>query len=140
MNMELMNTFTNEQLTMCEKKHLINYIIELRTGLGMCVLSNNSLNLFIEERCTPSPAVQLVQSHLRASTCFEDLYFEYKQWCFEYGHNQHTPDRQTIKGQLLRWQKDSEYGLAVGKDMKEGKPNGSVRKPYFNLVVKDEDE
>ena len=34
----------------------------------------------------------------------------------------------------------SEYGLAVGKDMKEGKPNGSVRKPYFNLVVKDEDE
>ena len=30
MNMELMNTFTNEQLTMCEKENLISYIQELK--------------------------------------------------------------------------------------------------------------
>ena len=49
-------------------------------------------------------------------------------------------DKKKTKEDLLKWQhNESTYGLNLGKDMKSGRPNGSERKPYFNLqVIKDE--
>ena len=152
MNMDLMNTFTNDQLIMCEKENLIMYIIEMRkerrdseanSEVNSEANSESTkvkrLDLFIEERCTTSSEIQLSNGMFLAPTCFEDLYFEFKMWCLDYSYSSLPLDKNRIKKQLLQWQKHSEYGLSLGKTMKEGRKNGSERKPYFNLVVISED-
>lgn len=143
--MDLMNTFTNDQLIMCEKENLIMYIIEMRKETALLANSEankpkkvKQLDLFIEERCTTSSEIQLSNGVFLAPTCFEDLYFEFKMWCLDYSYSSLPLDKNHIKKQLLAWQKHSEYGLSLGKTMKEGRKNGSERKPYFNLVVIDE--
>jgi P4 family phage/plasmid primase-like protien len=72
-----------------------------------------------------------------APTCFADLYFEFRGWCQEQGYK--PPDKKKTKDDLLKWQEKSVYGLSIGQNMKAGKPNGSVSKPYFNLKVLDDD-
>ena len=72
-----------------------------------------------------------------APTCFGDLEYEFKQWCSEQGYK--VPDKKKTKDDLLKWQEKSKYGLSMGNNMKAGRPNGSLNKPYFNLkVIEDE--
>ena len=72
----------------------------------------------------------------RAPGEYENLYFQFKAWCQEQGYK--VPDKKKTKEDLFKWQEKTSYGLSVGKNMKQGMPNGSIRTPWFNLAVSDE--
>jgi phage/plasmid-associated DNA primase len=99
---------------------------------------NDIVGQWINQACHICGNIKLKNGLELAPTCFEDLFFEFKAWCQEQGHK--SPDKKKTKDDLLKWQhNESTYGLNLGKDMKSGRPNGSERKPYFNLqVIKDE--
>ena len=99
---------------------------------------NDIVGQWIGQCCVISPnQVDDGTGRELAPTSFTDLFYEFKGWCTEQGYK--PPDKKKTKDELLKWQEKSKYGLLMGQNMKEGKPNGSVRNPYFNLkAVEDE--
>ena len=62
---------------------------------------------------------------------FEEIFYYYKNWCSYCGYMK--PDKKKTKEQLLMIQKNSIYGLEIGKRMTEKCSNGTEIKPRFNL-------
>ena len=145
MNMELMASFTDEQLTMCEKENLIEYIKGLKEEIESykCFEEEediNPLDKFIEQRCTSKESIYHPSASIhRAPTHFQDIYYEYKIWCKEQGYGAKCWERKKVYNHLVNWQRDSPYGLLLGKTLKDGTQNGTMRVTYFNLVVISED-
>ena len=150
MNMELMASFTDEQLTMCEKENLIEYIKGLKEEIESykCFEEEediNPLDKFIEQRCTSKESIydpsllHIASPPWRAPTHFQDIYYEYKIWCKEQGYGAKCWGKKQVYNHLLNWQRDSSYGLSLGKTLKDGTQNGTMRVTYFNLVVISED-
>ena len=98
---------------------------------------NDIVGQWIDQTCNICDNVPQNNGLELAPTCFEDLFYEFKQWCQEQGYK--SPDKKKTKDDLMKWQEKSIYGLAIGQNMKAGRPNGSLSKPYFNLkIVEDE--
>ena len=157
-NTKLMDSLTINQLEICEKSCLIDYIKTMREVLDSLSESTTSLwpketpattttssvgqaqfQDFIDETFDEAPCNQLKNDLWLAPTSFGDIHMEYKQWCMGLGiprYQQYT--KQQLKEELIEWQKQSIFGLFIGGSMKEARPNGSHRVPYFNLVVKPE--
>tara|TARA_R110002020_G_scaffold136322_1_gene304079 strand:- start:1196 stop:1612 length:417 start_codon:yes stop_codon:yes gene_type:complete len=138
MNMGLMRSFTKEQLEMCEPEDLIRYILCLRSREEQYV-KNVPLEQFIKDRCIVTDCIEQVNGNFIAPTPFDDIFYEFKQWCQELGHRCNDSYKKKTKGDLLKWQEETSFGLSVGQNRKEGKPNGTMSRPYFNLVVISED-
>lgn len=66
-----------------------------------------------------------------APTEFEDIFYHYKMWCQQQAYK--PPDKKTTKAELLMIQKNSIYGLEIGKRVSEKCPNGTELIPRFNL-------
>ena len=65
---------------------------------------------------------------------FEDLFDAWERWCDDEGYpSKNRPDKKEIKEALLKRQEKTDYGLVVGKVLKDGAPNGTRRNPRFNL-------
>ena len=96
---------------------------------------NDIVGQWIEQVCEIVDNIKNDNGQECAPTVFEDLFFDFKGWCQEQGHK--SPDKKKTKDDLLKWQEQSTYGLSLGRNMKQGRPNGSERTPYFNLKVVD---
>ena len=94
---------------------------------------NDIVGQWIEQACEITDSISQSNGLELAPTCFSDLYFEFRGWCAEQGYK--VPDKKKTKDDLLKWQEKSIYGLSIGQNMKAGRPNGSISKPYFNLKV-----
>ena len=139
MDSKLMNTFTNEQLLMCEKETLIKYINDIKKELPKSFELYPYFKTFIEGRYREADMITTVKTkQMLAPTMFDDIYFEFKGFCLEYGYKR--PDKKQTKNLLIEHQTLSNYGLCLGKNLKEGKPNGSEMRPYFNLILMEEEE
>ena len=70
-----------------------------------------------------------------APTDYETLYNDYVEWCKEEEVLQ--MDKKTFKTEILDWQKNSKYGLCIGKSKKdsEGMIHGYLRSPLINLKI-----
>ena len=66
-----------------------------------------------------------------APTEFEDIFYHYKMWCQQEAYK--PPDKKTTKAELLMIQKNSIYGLEIGKRSADKCPNGTELRPRFNL-------
>jgi P4 family phage/plasmid primase-like protien len=98
---------------------------------------NDIVGQWIGQVCEVSDSIQQPNGVELAPTSFSDLYFEFRGWCQEQGYK--VPDKKKTKDDLIKWQEKSKYGLSMGNNMKEAKPNGSIRNPFFNIkVVEDE--
>ncbi len=65
---------------------------------------------------------------------FEELYDSWERWCDDEGYNsKQRPEKKEIKDALFKLQEKTEYGLVLGKSKADGAPNGSKKKPRFNL-------
>ena len=140
MNMGLMRSLTKEQLEMCEPEDLIRHILCLRSR-EEDQLKDLSVKEFILQQCNHSDNIPQNNGMVLAPTPFDDLYFEYKMWHHEQGKkwDYSLTKKKIIKSEFLKWQEESKWGLSVGQNRKEGKPNGTLNKPYINLVVISED-
>ena len=71
-----------------------------------------------------------------APTDYETLYDNYVEWCQEEELLNHA-DKKTFKTLILDWQKNSKYGLSIGKTKEESHnmPNGYLRSPFINLKI-----
>jgi len=136
-NIGLMRSLTKEQLELCHHDDLVQHILSLRSELNENYVKILPLDQFINDRCIVTDNIQQINGWLIAPTKFDDLFWEFNQWCKEQGHRRH--DKKKTKQYLLKWQEESSFGLSVGKTRKEGKPNGTEIYPYFNLVVISED-
>jgi regulator of replication initiation timing len=66
-----------------------------------------------------------------APTEYEDIFYHYKNWCQQQAYK--PPDKKRTKAELLMIQKQSKYGLKIGKRTIQRCPNGTDTKPRFNL-------
>jgi len=98
---------------------------------------NDIVGQWINQCCEIGDNVPQANGLEQAPTSFDNLFEEYKGWCQEQGYK--APDKKKTKDDLLKWQEKTKYGLSMGQNMKSGRPNGSVRTPYLNLkMVEDE--
>ena len=134
MDSKLMNTFTNEQLLMCEKETLINYINDIKKEIPVKILTDSYeiLEKFISEECKETDNITQKNGKEVAPTSFDDLFYEFNWWCICQGFRR--MDKKKTKILFLQHQKFSKYGLDLGQTIKDGRPNGSERKLYLNLV------
>ena len=59
----------------------------------------------------------------------------FKGWCEEQEIARHLmPSKTKFKESLIKWQRNSSYGLDIGKKKSENKINGTLNDPRFNLV------
>jgi len=94
---------------------------------------NDIVGQWIDQSCEISDNIQQKNGLELAPTSFGDLFFEFKQWCQEQGYK--PPDKKKTKDDLMKWQEKTSYGLSMGKNKKDGRPNGTVGYPNFNLTV-----
>ena len=150
MEKELIDTFTNEQLLMCEKETLIKYINDLRDFWPMApsagsdkknIIAVSPLERFLNEKCVIKQNVMNTEGlYPIAPTSFDDLFYDYRWFCKEVGESPVLySHKKEIKHRMLEAQKQTEYGLSLGTRKKDGKKNGTHYKPCFNFVfIEDE--
>ena len=98
---------------------------------------NDIVGQWIDQMCELCDNIPQSNGLELAPTCFGDLEYEFKQWCQEQGYK--VPDKKKTKDDLLKWQDKSKYGLSLGRYKKDGRPNGTMGYPSFNLkVIKEE--
>ena len=72
-------------------------------------------------------------------TTFDDLYDDWESYCDDEGiQPRQRPEKKEIKGELMKMQDKTDYGLVVGKKKSDGAPNGTKQKPKFNFKVIDD--
>jgi len=72
-------------------------------------------------------------------TTFDDLYDDWESYCEDEGiQPRQRPEKKEIKGELMKMQDKTDYGLVVGKKKSDGAPNGTKQKPKFNFKVIDD--
>ena len=71
---------------------------------------------------------------------FDELFDAFERWCDDEGYpSKQRPQKKEVKEALLKYQEEkTEYGLVLGDLIKDGCPNGTKKKPKFNLKPKDE--
>ena len=71
---------------------------------------------------------------------FDECYNAFERWCDDEGYPQkQRPVQKDVKEALLKHQEDkTEYGLVLGDKTSDNCPNGTKRKPKFNLKPKDD--
>jgi len=100
---------------------------------------NDIVGQWIEQSCEIANNIQQKNGLEMAPTCFDDIFYEFKQWCQRQGHPCNDSHKKKTKEDLMKWQEKTSYGLSIGQNKKAGRPNGSLSKPYFNLkVIQDE--
>jgi len=140
MSKSLMDSLSINQLKLCEKEQLVEYIIELKKQKEE-EPEKTLLEQFIDETCDLTDCETQHNGRWTAPTSFLDILYEYKMWVICQGQrfNNSKEYKQKIKEDLIKWQKESMYGCFMGATKQEGKPNGSLKYPLFNLVVNQED-
>jgi hypothetical protein len=142
-NLSLMDSLSINQLKLCEKEHLINYIVELKSLIGAETKGQKKslLEQFMDESCVPTDCIKQKNGSLIAPTSFGEIFYEYKDWAMCQGHrfDNSKEYKLKIKEDLIKWQEASVYGCFMGDTKQEGEPNGSLKFPLFNLVVNSED-
>ena len=98
---------------------------------------NDIVGQWIEQACKIVDNNKLANGLEQAPTCFSDLYFEFKTWCQCLGYE--APDKKKTKDDLLKWQDKSKFGLSLGRYRKDGRPNGTIGYPLFNIRVIEEE-
>ena len=72
-------------------------------------------------------------------TTFDDLYDDWESYCDDEGiQPKQRPEKKEIKGELMKMQDKTDYGLVMGKKKSDGAPNGTKQKPKFNFKVIDD--
>ena len=72
-------------------------------------------------------------------TTFDDLYDDWESYCDDEGiQPKQRPEKKEIKGELMKMQDKTDYGLVLGKKKSDGAPNGTKQKPKFNFKVIDD--
>ena len=156
-SIELMNTFTDEQLIMCEKETLITYIRDLKKDIDdkdfelatrpprdESVASDSMISLlfteFLTEHCEPKN-MNVKNFRQFAPTSFNNIYDSFREYITIVDGGRLGPESKLkVKALLIDWQKNSIYSYVVGKVKADKKPNGSNKFPMFNLkVLVDED-
>jgi P4 family phage/plasmid primase-like protien len=99
---------------------------------------NDVMGQWIDQSCEIGDNIKAINGLEEAPSSFKDLYNVYKEWCSEQGYK--IPDKKKAKGDLMKWQEQSKFGLSIGKTKKDGRPNGSLSAPMFNLTIIDVDE
>jgi len=91
---------------------------------------------WIEQNCQECDNITDKKGVSRAPTDYETLYEDYVWWCQE-EELTNRADKKTFKTEILDWQKNSKYGLSMGKTKEdsEGYPNGYLRSPLINLKI-----
>ena len=91
---------------------------------------------WIEQNCQECDNITDKKGVSRAPTDYETLYEDYVWWCQE-EELTNRADKKTFKTEILDWQKNSKYGLSIGKTKEdsEGMPNGYLRSPLINLII-----
>ena len=140
MSKSLMDSLSINQLKLCEKEQLVEYIIELKKQKEE-EPEKTLLEQFIDETCDLTDCKTQHNGRWTAPTSFLDIFYEYKMWVICQGQrfNNSKEYKQKIKEELIKWQKESVYGCFMAATKQEGKPNGSLKYPLFNLVVNKED-
>tara|TARA_R110000803_G_scaffold59936_2_gene118990 strand:- start:1851 stop:2273 length:423 start_codon:yes stop_codon:yes gene_type:complete len=140
MSKSLMDSLSINQLKLCEKEQLVEYIIELKKQKEE-EPKKTLLEQFIDETCDLTDTETQHNGRWTAPTSFLDIFYEYKMWVICQGQrfNNSKEYKQKIKEELIKWQKESVYGCFMAATKQEGKPNGSLKYPLFNLVVNKED-
>ena len=138
MSKSLMDSLSVKQLELCEKGHLIEYIIDLKKLCGE-EPKKSLLEQFIDETCDLTDCETDKNGNWVAPSTFNDIFLEYKMWLMGLGHRFDYSKKLQLKEDLIKWQKESVYGCFMAKTKKEGQPNGSLKYPLFNLVVNQED-
>lgn len=140
MSKSLMDSLSINQLKLCEKEQLVEYIIELKKQKEE-EPEKTLLEQFIDETCDLTDCKTQHNGRWTAPTSFLDIFYEYKIWvqCQGQRFNNSKEYKQKIKEELIKWQKESIYGCFMAATKQEGKPNGSLKYPLFNLVVNLED-
>ena len=89
-----------------------------------------------EQNCVECDNITDKKGILRAPTDYETLYDNYVEWCQE-EELENRADKKTFKTLILDWQKNSKYGLSIGKTKEESHnmPNGYLRSPFINLKI-----
>lgn len=139
MSKSLMDSLSVKQLELCEKEHLIEYIIDLKKLCGEEEPKKSLLEQFIDGTCVLTDCEKDKKNNWVAPSSFNEIFYDYKIWVQCQGHRidgLHSSEHKLkIKEDLIKWQKESVYGCYMGKTKQEGQPNGSLKYPLFNLVV-----
>ena len=90
---------------------------------------------WIDQSCEITDSIDQGNGLELAPTCFGDLWYQFKNWCQDQGYPCTDSHKKKTKDDLIKWQEKSKYGISIGQNMKAGRPNGSLNKPYFNLTV-----
>ena len=98
---------------------------------------NDIVGQWIEQTCEIVDNRVLTNGLEQAPSCFENLFYDFKTWCQSQGYK--SPDKKKTKDDLLKWQEQSKYGLSLGRYKKDGRPNGTIGYPSFNLKVIEEE-
>ena len=99
--------------------------------------ANNDVARWIEDFCEIGENV-LKNGVPRAPTSIGTLVDDFEDWAKENGCK---VKKNKVKEEFLKWQKESSFGLSIGKLMKDGCPNGTKKKPLINLlIIEDDDE
>jgi phage/plasmid-associated DNA primase len=70
---------------------------------------------------------------------FDELYDDWESYCEDEGVNpKQRPEKKEIKGELMKLQDKTIWGLVLGKKKSDGAPNGTKQKPKFNFKIIDD--
>lgn len=98
--------------------------------------ANDDVGRWIEQSCIEQDNIVDDDGVLVAPSTFEDLFEDFEQWAKDCGCKF---KKSKVKEDLLRWQKDSKYGLSISKTKKDKCCNGTIRQPRFNLTIEDDE-
>jgi P4 family phage/plasmid primase-like protien len=94
---------------------------------------NDIVGQWIDQMCEITDNIPQKNGLELAPGGFEDLFYSYKEWCQGQGYK--VPDKKKTKDDLIKWQEKSTYGLSLGRYKKDGRANGTIMYPSFNLKV-----
>jgi hypothetical protein len=96
------------------------------------------IEMWIDLMCEPADNVLAEDGKtLIAPTNIRILYDNFSEWSVENINLKvhHIPDLRTFKGQLMKWQQRSKYGLSYGKRKDQAGVNGYSSNMLFNLKL-----
>ena len=99
---------------------------------------NDIVGQWVSERCAEAPNEPVADGVSEiAPTEFSSLHPHFKDWCEEQEVVKHLrPDLKGFKTALVKWQRDSRFGLKISKRKTDKlKPNGYEACPRINLVL-----
>ena len=99
---------------------------------------NDTVGQWIEQECEECENKMYPNGDELAPTNFEDLFFEFKNWCSKQGYK--PPEKKKTKETFIKWQEKSKWGYCIGRKKSDKRPNGTQSNPCFNLKILDDNE